>query len=219
MSIPHLRHFVAFSIIGSVTLMPLLVLPAMIGVLVDNAGMSDSSAGWSASANFLASAVVGLLISVRVHRLNLRQVASFALALAAVADILSAFTAGESTMFFAARILAGLMLGAAYVASVSSFARFDSYERGFGLFVTLQFIISGLGLYLVPVYADEMGSTGLFSGFAVLDCLALLLAQFLPSEKAAESVESDSGSELKTLLTASALFAIIGFALFEARSE
>jgi predicted MFS family arabinose efflux permease len=219
LSIPHLRHFAAFSIVGTVTLMPLLVLPAMIGVLVDNAGMSDSSAGWSASANFLASAVIGLLISVRVHHLNLRQVASFALAVAAVADIVSAFTAGESTMFFAARILAGLMLGAAYVASVSSFARFDGYERGFGLFVTLQFIISGLGLYLVPVYADEIGAVGLFSGFAVLDCLALLLAQFLPSDKAAESVEGDSGSEVKTLLAASALLAIVGFALFEAANN
>ncbi len=90
--------------------MPLLVLPAMIGVLVDNAGMSDSSAGWSASANFLASAVVGLLIAVRVHHLNLRQVATIALAIAAVADIFFSFSAGEAAAFFAARILAGLML-------------------------------------------------------------------------------------------------------------
>jgi len=219
LSIPHLRHFVAFSIIGSVTLLPLLVLPAMIGVLVDNAGMSDSSAGWSASANFLATAVIGLLISVRIHRLNLRQIATFALAIAAVADIVSAFTAGESTSFFAARIVAGLMLGAVYIASVSSFARFDSYERGFGLFVTLQFVVSGLGLYLIPVYADEIGAIGLFSGFAVLDCLALLLVKFLPSDKAAQAVEGDSGSELKTLLTASAVLAIIGFAVFEAANN
>ncbi len=199
--------------------MPLLVLPAMIGVLVDNAGMSDSAAGWSASANFLSSAVIGLLMAVRVHHVNLRQVATFALAVAAVADIVSAFTAGETTAFFAARILAGLMLGAAYVASVSSFARYDSYERGFGLFVTLQFIISGVGLYVIPVYAAEMGAVGLFSGFAVLDCLALLLAPFLPSDKAAESVEGDSGSELKTLLAVSAMLAIVGFAVFEAANN
>ena len=36
--------------------------------------------------------------------------------------------------FFAARIVAGLMLGLAYVSSVSAFARYDGYERGFGLF-------------------------------------------------------------------------------------
>lgn len=219
MEIVHLRRFLAFSIVGTVTLMPLLVLPAMIGVLVDNAGMSDSTAGWSASVNFFSSAVVGLLMAVRVHRMNLRQVATVALALAAVADLISAFTAGETTAFFAARILAGLVLGAAYIASVSSFARYDGYERGFGLFVTLQFIVSGIGLYVVPVYADEMGAVGLFSGFAVLDCLALLLAQFLPSAKAAESIQGESASELKILLTVSALLAIFGFAVFEAANN
>lgn len=209
----------AFSIIGTVSLMPLLVLPAMIGVLVDNADMSDSSAGWSASAHFLASAGIGLMMSVRVHHLNLRRVATFALAVAVVADLISAFTAGDAMAFFAARILAGLMLGVAYVASVSSFARFDEYERGFGLFVTLQFIISGFGLYVVPVYADEMGAAGLFSCFALLDCLALLFVQFLPTAKAAESAKDGSGTELRTLLTVSAMLAIFGFAVFEAANN
>jgi len=217
--IPHLGQFLAFSAIGTVTLMSLLVLPAMIGVLVDNAGMSDSSAGWSASANFLAAAIIGLLISVRIHRLNLRQVATIALAVAAVADLLSAFTAGEVPVFFAARILAGCALGAAYVAAVSSFARYDEFERGFGLYVTMQFIVSGLGLYVVPVYADEIGAVGLFSGFAVLDCLALLLARTLPNEKASEKATAESGSELKILLTVSAALAIFGFAAFEAANN
>lgn len=217
--VPHLSRFIAFSIIGTVALMPLLVLPAMIGVLVDNAGMSDSSAGWSASANFLAAAAVGLLISIRIHRLNLRKVATWALGIAVITDILSALTAGDSAMFFAARILSGLALGSAYVASVSSFARFDEYERGFGLFVTLQFVVSGLGLYVVPVFADEMGAFGLFAGFAVLDCMALFMARFLPSGQTVESDAHESGSELKVLLTASAFLAIVGFALFEAANN
>jgi predicted MFS family arabinose efflux permease len=219
LGIPHIRQFAAFSVIGTVALMPLLVLPAMVGVLVDNAGMSDSSAGWSASANFLASAVVGLIMAVRVHHLNLRQVATFALAVAIVADLASASSAGESVAFFAARAASGCALGAAYVACVSSFARLDSYERGFGLYVTLQFIVSGLGLYVVPVYADQMGAAGLFAGFAILDGIALLMVRSLPSDKATETVKEDAGSELKVLLTASALLAVIGFAGFEAANN
>ncbi|MGB5625145.1 MAG: MFS transporter [Woeseiaceae bacterium] len=219
MHIPHLRHFVVFSIIGTVALMPLLVLPAMIGVLVDNAGMSESSAGWSASVNFLASAVVGLLMAVRIHHMNLRQVATVALALAVVADLVSGFTAGNTTFFFAARAVAGLLLGAAYITSVSSFARYDGYERGFGLFVTLQFIISGLGLYIVSVYADAMGAPGLFGLFAGMDVIALSLARYLPSEKAAEAGQGIKESELKILLTGSAILAIVGFAVFEAANN
>ena len=41
-------------------MMPLLVLPAMIGVLVDTADMSESFAGWSASIKLLGGTVVGL---------------------------------------------------------------------------------------------------------------------------------------------------------------
>ncbi len=215
----YLRRFAAFAVIGTVSLMPLLVLPAMIGVLVDNASMSDSSAGWSASAHFLASAAIGLLMSIRVHHLDLRKAATIALAVAVAMDVMSAATAGESVAFFMARIVAGLALGVVYVASVSSFARFDGFERGFGLFVTLQFIVSGLGLYAIPVFADDIGAAGLFAGFAVLDSLALLLARFLPREKAALAVDGEPASELKILATVPALLAIVGFAVFEAANN
>ena len=219
MAIPHLKQFSAFSIIGAVTLMPLLVLPAMIGVLVDNAGMSEQWAGWSASTNFMASAVVGLLVALRVHRLNLRRLSTWALAFAIAADLASGLTAGSITMFLAARIVAGAMLGATYVAAVSSFARYDGFERGFGIYVTLQFIVSGIGLYVVPVYADQMGAMGLFGGFAVLDLLALGFVRFLPAEKAADSGDSESRSELKILLGLAASMAILGFAAFEAANN
>ena len=219
MNIPHLRQFLAFSVIGSVALMPLLVLPAMIGVLVDNAQMSDSSAGWSASAHFLASALVGLALSLRVHHLDLRRTATYALLVAIVADVLSALTAGPTILFFGARILAGVMLGATYVATITAFPRYDGYDRGFGLFVTLQFVISGLGLYVVPVYADQMGASGLFLGLAALDGLALWLARRLPSRDASEADSRDKTSEWKVLFALSALLAIIGFATFEAANN
>lgn len=219
MRIPNLRPFLAFSFIGTVCLMPLLVLPAMIGVLVDYAGMSDSSAGWSSSAHFFAAAAVGLLLSVRMHHINLRQITTWALALAVIADSASAFTAGESALFFSARIIAGVMLGASYICSVAAFARYEGYERGFGLFVTLQFIVSGLGLYLVPVYADQIGAGGLFAGLAVLDVVALLLARFLPSAKADHLGAHPPQSEIKTLLTMTAILAVLGFAIFEAANN
>lgn len=219
MGIPHLKQFIAFSIIGTVTLMPLLVLPAMIGVLVDNAGMSEQWAGWSASANFLASAIVGLLIAVRVHRLNLRRLSTWGLTFAIFADLASGLSAGSTTIFFAARIVAGVMLGATYVATVTSFARCDGFERGFGIFVTLQFIVSGLGLFVVPVYADQLGAMGLFGGFAILDLLALCFARLLPDQKAEDTGHSEPRTELSILLGLTAIMAILGFAAFEAANN
>lgn len=219
MRIVNLRHFAVFSVVATVAMTPFLVLPAMVGVLVDNAGMSESSAGWSASLSFLASAVTGFFLALRIHHLNLRRLATIALAMTAIADLLSAYTAGSTTLFFAVRIAAGVSLGMSYVAAISSFARFDGYERGFGVFVTLQFVVSGLGLYIIPIFADQLGAKGLFLIFVGLDCCALLLARYLPAGCAATTERKASGSELKILLTASALFAIIGFALFEAANN
>ncbi len=199
--------------------MPLLVLPAMIGVLVDNAGMSEQWAGWSASANFLASAIVGLLIALRVHHLNLRRISTWALMVAIGADLASGLSADSITVFFAARIVAGVMLGATYVAAVTSFARYDGFERGFGIYVTMQFIVSGVGLYAVPVYADQLGVMGLFGGFAILDLLALGFARFLPAERAAVTGDPGSRTELNILLGMTAIMAILGFAAFEAANN
>jgi predicted MFS family arabinose efflux permease len=218
MGIARFRSFLAFSVIGSATLMPLLVLPAMIGVLVDNAGMSDSSAGFSASANFLASAVIGLILAVRIHHVDLRKLCRIVLLVAIAADVASAFTAGDSTVFFATRIGAGLALGAAYVASVAAFARQDDYERGFGIFVTLQFVISGVGLYIIPVYADALGAKGLFLLFAALDFIAFSLVGCMPSGVVATK-EKDGPSEFAMLLKYSAILAILGFTMFEAANN
>lgn len=219
MRIENLSRFAMFSVIGSVTLMPLLVLPAMIGVLVDQANMSESLAGWSASLNFMGAAAIGLLMSFRIHHLNLRQVGTLALVLAVVADLASAFTAGPTVTFLVVRTITGVMLGAAYVATASSFARYDGYERGFGVFVTLQFSISGLGLYLVPVYSDELGARGLFLLFAVLDILALFLVRHLPEQIAAIKEHRESKSELRVLFTLAAILGILGFSLFEAANN
>jgi len=200
-------------------MMPLLVLPAMIGVLVDTADMSESFAGWSASIKLLGGAAIGLLLAIRIHHLNLRKVCAIALALAVVCDLASAFFAGPTTIFLIARGVTGVAMGAAYISAIASFARFDDYERGFGLFVTLQFILSGFGLYLVPVYSQELGASGLFLVFAMLDLMALALTRFLPNEIAANRQSETPPPELRVLLTVSTVLAILGFALFEAANN
>ena len=215
----------AFSAVGTVAVMPLLVLPAMIGVLVDQAGMTDASAGWSASLHFIGSAVAGLLVSLRIHHLSLRRVVSAALVAAVACDLLSAATAGPGPAFLLARIAAGVALGTIYVCALSAFARYDNYERGYGLFVTFQFILSGIGLYLVPVFSDELGPRGLFFGFAVLESLALLLVQWLPGAAARETLAAgtaagtEPATEIRVLLSLAALAGVLGYTLFEAANN
>jgi predicted MFS family arabinose efflux permease len=216
MYIRHFKRFCVFSAIGTIALLPLLVLPAMVGVLVDESAVSESFAGWSASLNFFGGALVAIAMSLRMHSLDLRSVARIGFALAAVADLASAFTATQPMAFLCARILGGVGAGAAYTAAVAAFARYDEVERGYGLFVTLQFIVSGLGLYVLPVYSPSFGTFGMFAMIAALDLVALLMAQQLPGPAVADRSRSERRSEIHVLLSAATLFALIGFGVFEA---
>lgn len=213
---PNWLPFCVYSVIGTVTLMPLLVLPAMVGILVDDGGLSEPFAGWVASANFSGSASVALLMAFRVHGIDLRRVATLALAVAVIGDAVSAFAAAQSPYFLLLRLATGFSSGAAHIAAITAFARLDDVERGYGLFVTLQFIVSGFGLYLFPVHADALGVTGMYLTFAGLHVLALLLVRHLPG-CALEGVRiAGQGSERSILFAATALLAILGYGLFEA---
>ena len=88
-----LGRFGIYSVIGVISLMPLLVLPAMIGTLADESTLGETLAGWSASLNFFGGAVAALLMALRMHRLDLRRVAVLAFAAAALGDLTSAFSA------------------------------------------------------------------------------------------------------------------------------
>ena len=62
MQIRNVKAFARLSCLGTIALMPLLILPAMIGVLVDEAGMAESFAGWSASSGAAGPGLAALLV-------------------------------------------------------------------------------------------------------------------------------------------------------------
>ena len=216
MRIDNLKPFCIYSVIGTISILPLLILPAMIGILVDQSALSESFAGWSASMNFFGGALIAILMAFRMHRLDLRKTATVALALAALADVASGLTPQLAPWFLAARFLAGIGAGAAYTAAVASFARFENVDRGYGIFVALQFVVSGIGLYVLPVYSAHLSVSGMFLLIAAMDILALMLARFLPGKAIDSWVGPERRSEFKVLFAAATLFGLLGFGLFEA---
>ena len=160
--IPNLRIFFALSFIAVMSIYPVLTLPVMIGILMDHAGMSSFSAGWLTAVGTLSTASAGFIMSIKMDNKNLRKLSRFTLIIAIFADLLSAFTAGTTIIFFLIRVIWGLAMGVAHASSVSSIAHYDNFKQGFGIYVGLQFIVSGIGLYIIPVYADIIGVTGFF---------------------------------------------------------
>ncbi len=208
-------RFLVFSVIGTVALMRLLVLPAMIGVLVDEGGLDEVTAGWLTSMGALGGAIVAMVMAFYMHRINPRKIAVISLSVAIVAEIMSAYSVGPTVLFFTIRIIAGIAIGAAYVIAIAAIARLENFERGYGIFVTLQFIVSGLGLYILPVYSSSMGVEGMYFGFAGLDALALALTPFISTTAEAETEKRASLSEWRVILSVVTVAAVMAFAFFE----
>jgi MFS family permease len=148
--------------------------------------------------------------------INFQKVSRNALLIAVFMDLLSAFSAGATIIFFFIRVIWGIAMGVSHTISISSIAHYDNYKHGYGIYVGLQFIVSGIALYIVPVYSDLIGVMGFFIGFAVLDFMAFLATQFLTAEHKSLANNNKTKSGLSAIVTVPALLAIIGFTLFEA---
>ena len=214
--IPNLRIFFALSFIAVMSIYPVLTLPVMIGILMDHAGMSSFSAGWLTAVGTLSTASAGFIMSIKMDNKNLQKLSRFTLIIAIFTDLLSAFTAGATIIFFLVRVIWGLAMGVAHASSVSSIAHYDNFKQGFGIYVGLQFIVSGIGLYIIPVYADIIGVTGFFIGFAVLDFVALIFTKYLGSDYNKPAKTKENNTSLGVMISVPAILAIIGFTVFEA---
>ena len=78
-----------------------------------------------------------------------------------------------SFSFLALRFAIGVVATIANIAVYTSIASLNNYERGYGLFVMMQYSISGLGLYYLILYSESIGAAGLYQILALLNFLAL----------------------------------------------
>jgi len=211
-----LRRFGLLSVIGCIPLMPLLVLPAMVGTLIDETSLTEAQAGWSASLNFLGGAIIAGLMALRMHRLDLSKVAAVGFLVAAIGDGLSGFSAGHAPLFLFVRFCTGVGAGAAYTSVLAAFARLPDVNRGYAVFITLQFTISGLGLFLLPVFSQYLGANGMFLSIAALNVMGLLLSSNLPGRAVRSDAAQVGRTELHVLLAWATVLGALGFLIFEA---
>lgn len=201
------------SILGSVALLPLLVLPTMVGALVDHAGFTEAEAGWVAAVGFAGSALGAIIAGLRIRHFDPRLLAITGLLLLAVFDGASIF-AGQlpAWLFVTFRFVSGLGGAIAYAAVMATIATMSNPERDYGIFMVFQFGLSAVGLYLLPYLLPIIGVAGLFSILAVAAALSLLLRNSVIHR---EAVSDGTAVEIKTLLKPAALMAMFGIGLYE----
>jgi len=205
------------ALLGSITLMPLLVLPVMVGSYVDFLGLTESEAGYLASAGFLGSAIAAIYISLRIHHLDLRKLAYTGLTLMILADGVS-ITAAHLPFWVlvAMRFVSGVGGAATYASVMSAYAGWREPDRAYGLFMSFQFLFSAIGLYGLPWMLTDSGISGMFALFAMLDVVALGLVSRLPAVHERSGTGFAAKLEWRVIIGGTSLMCLFGIGLFEA---
>lgn len=215
MDYKNFSKFFIYSVIGCLTMPGILFGPAMVGILVDQANFSESYAGWVMAYGSAGSALTLIVISGYIHRINLKKLSYVCLSIAVLIDIYCSLAVEPNFIFLASRFAIGVVATIANIAVYTSIASLKNYERGYGLFVMMQYSISGLGLYYLILYSESIGAMGLYQILALLNFLALLLVNQLPNLKNDQNADGNTKSEVTVLLSGVAFMAIIGFGLHE----
>ena len=189
--------------------------PAMVGILVEHGGFSENYAGWVMAYGSAGTALTLIIISGFIHRIDLKKLSYISLSIAVLIDLYCSIIVEPSFMFLLMRFAIGIFASIANIAIYTSIASFNNQERGYGLFVMMQYSISGVGLYYLILYSQEIGASGLYQLLALLNLIALLLVNQLPDLKKEEMSTNDQKTELKVLFSSVTLLAIIGFGLHE----
>jgi len=201
------------SILGSIAILPLLILPTMVGALVDHAAFTESQAGWVAAVGAMGSAAAAIVIGLRIRHLDPRRIAIAGLITLALSDVASTLVGRIPVWsFLALRALSGLGGSAAYAAVMTSIAAMPKPERGYGIFMVFQFALSALGLYGLPLMLPDIGLGGMYLGLSAAALFALLLT---PSVIRRAAQVEDPSIEIHMLLRPAALLAMLGIGLYE----
>lgn len=204
---------IRLSILGSVAILPILILPTMVGALIDYTGFTEAEAGWLAAAGFTGSALGAITIGFRIRHLDPQKLAVFGLLVLGVFDAASALVGHlPAWLFVGFRFISGLGGAVAYAAVVASIASTANPERGYGVFMVLQFGLSAIGLYGLPYLLPTIGVVGMYLLLAVAAVLSLTLRDSVVHRDAATE---EPAIELQMLFRPAAILAMLGIGIYE----
>ncbi len=202
------------SVLGSIAVLPILILPALVGALVDYALFTEAEAGWVVAVGFAGSALGAIATGLRIQHLDPRMLAVVGLITLAIFDALSMLVNQLPVwMFVTFRFISGIGGAVAYAAVMASIAASSIPERGYGIFMAFQFGISAIGLYGLPLVLADIGIVGTFLLMAAAAALSLTLQNAVIHRSV---VVEDAVIEFHRLIKPAAILAMLGIGFYEA---
>jgi MFS family permease len=200
------------SILGSVAILPILMLPTMVGALVDYAGFTEAEAGWVAAVGFAGNALAAITVGLRVRHLDPQKLAVLGLMAMAVFDAVSILVGQLPVwLFVTLRFFSGVGGAVAYAAVVTTIAATANPDRGYGIFMVFQFGLSAACLYGLPIALPSVGVFGMYLLMAAAAALALVLKGAVIHRGTTE----DPAIEVHMLVKPAAILAMLGIGFYE----
>ena len=189
-----------------------IIQPGIVQGFVSRLGLTETRAGYLASAEMFGIAAATVLSAMFSAKVNWRWLCGAALAILAAADFSSAVIHDYSGLVMV-RALAGLASGVLISLGYAVVGAGAHPDRNFGLLITFVLTYGALGLWAIPTGLDQIGVPGIM---LVLALMALggcaLLASFpaaLPAA-GAERAAAPGERRLGALMLASVLSFFLG---------
>jgi MFS family permease len=207
-----LRGLSAAILMGVIGPEVFIVQPGFVQGLVVYLGLTDSQAGYTASAEMFGIAATTILLTFVAHKVNWRRIFAASLIVMFITNALSTLVQDFET-FTALRFASGLGAGGLVSLSFAAIGLTDKPDRNFGYLIMWVLIYGALGLMLMPSAYALGGIDVVLWFFALFPLVGLPFVKYLPlTGENAVVVEQDAVT-LPLGLRALALLAMLAYFL------
>ena len=163
------KDIISISFIGTTGLAFAIVLPILIGAIVDTFGFSRPMVGWISSINILGAAIGGLITTLRIGRNSLKHLVRVGLMTLIVFDLISIFCQTETSILLV-RFLSGIGGGIVYAAALAAFSGIKDSTNAFATYIVVYCFFGGIILIGLPFLINQFG---IKAGFIILSLISV----------------------------------------------
>jgi len=148
------------------------ILPMLVGSIVDDLALDRSMVGWITSINIFGIALGGLISTISISKLRLIHLVWIGCVGLIVFDLMSTLS-NLSHLLLPIRFISGVFGGILYASSLAAFSGLTNAKNAFSIYIISYAGVSSICLFILPQFLAIKG-LGYKAGFYVLVGMALL---------------------------------------------
>ena len=183
------------------------VLPVLVGAMIDTLGLTPNEAGIIAAADMLGAFISVFCISFVIARVKWRVLLLGGIGVLTAADVLSGFAHSYFALLLF-RVLAGLGEGALLAVANASTGETRDPDRVYALSLAGQVAFAAPVLYFLPSLLAAYGLRGVFCCLAALTFAAIFLIGHIPN--GVQNRTNDTAQKLTGKLATPSVIGLLG---------